>query len=112
MTLIELSKIQEEFDSMHEGNFKWNSKITNENVDMLEYLVLSLAGEVGETANIVKKIVRGDFGLEEKMDSLKEEIADIFIYLLKLSYQMDIDLEDIYFIKMKKNKEKFCNFEK
>lgn len=112
MTLKELATFQEGFDSRHEGYFRWNSKITNDNIGILEFLVVSLAGEVGETANIVKKIARGDCLLDEKKNDLQEEIADIFIYLLKMSYQMDIDLEEAYLYKMKKNQERFQKYEK
>lgn len=112
MSLKELVAFQEEFDGRHEGYFRWNSKVTENNMELLEFLMLSLTGEVGEAANIVKKIVRGDFSLAEKKADLQEEIADIFIYLLKLSYQMDMDLEAVYFEKMKKNQERFRKYEK
>lgn len=112
MTLEELVAFQEDFDSRHEGYFRWNSQITNENIDMLEFLIVSLTGEVGETANIVKKIARGDCLLEEKKNELQEEIADIFIYLLKMSYQMDINLEEAYLNKMRINQERFQGYEK
>lgn len=58
--------------------------------------------EVGEVANIVKKIVRGDFKLSERKSDIQEELADVFIYLMKLSYQLDIDLEKAYMAKMGK----------
>ena len=112
MTLKELTNFQEDFDSRHQGYFRWNSKVTDDNIELLEFLLVSLTGEVGETANIVKKIVRGDTCLEEKRDELREEIADIFIYLLKMSYQMDIDLEAAYLAKMKKNEERFRVYER
>ena len=112
MTLQELVAFQEDFDSRHKGYFRWNSPITNDNIDLLEFLMVSLTGEVGETANIVKKIARGDCLLEEKKSELREEIADIFIYLLKMSYQLNIDLEKAYLEKMKKNQERFQRYEK
>lgn len=79
---------------------------------MLEFLLVSLTGEVGEVANIVKKIVRGDFKLSERKSDIQEELADVFIYLMKLSYQLDIDLEKAYMAKMGKNRERFLNYEK
>lgn len=112
MTLEALVELQKEFDSKHQGNFAWDSKITDSNIELLEFLLVSLTGELGEAANIVKKIVRGDFLLEDKRSDLEEEIADIFIYLLKLSYQLDIDLEKVYLKKMKKNQERFHKYEK
>lgn len=112
MTLQELIELQKKFDGNHKGNFMWNSKVTDSNIEILEFLLVSLAGELGETANIVKKIVRGDFKLEEKKEDLQEELADVFIYLLKLSYQLEIDLEKAYLEKMKKNQERFRKYEK
>ena len=112
MTLQELVEFQKEFDGKHKGNFKWNIKVTDSNIEMLEFLLVSLTGEVGEVANIVKKIARGDFKLEEKKSDIQEELADVFIYLLKLSYQLDIDLENAYVEKMAKNRERFLKYEK
>ena len=112
MTLEELTEFQKEFDGQHEGNFRWNEKVTDSNIEILEFLLVSLTGEVGETANIVKKIVRGDFKLGEKKEELTEEITDVFIYLLKLSYQLNLDLEKAYIDKMKKNRERFLRYEK
>ena len=66
MTLQELIELQKEFDGQHEGSFRWNDKVTDSNIEILEFLLVSLTGEVGETANIVKKIARGDFKLGEK----------------------------------------------
>lgn len=111
MTLKELTKLQKSFDSEHKGNFCWSSKITDENLELLEFLLISLTGEVGETANIVKKVVRGDFTLESKKDDLQKEIADVFIYLLKISYQLGIDLEEAYLQKLDVNRRKFKKYE-
>lgn len=112
MTIQELIELQKEFDGKHKGNFKWNVKVTDSNIEMLEFLIVSLIGEVGEVANVVKKIVRGDFKLEEKKPDIEEELADVFIYLLKFSYQLNIDLESAYVKKMGKNRERFFKYEK
>lgn len=111
MTLEELAKLQKSFDSEHKGNFRWSSDITDDNLELLEFLMVSLTGEVGEAANIVKKIVRGDFTLESKKEDLQEEIADIFIYLLKISYQLGINLEKAYLHKLEINRSRFTNYE-
>lgn len=111
MTLNELIEYQKRFDSNHSGKFDWDTKISDENIEMLEFLLLSITGELGETANIVKKIVRGDFCLAKKKTEISEELADILAYLLKLSYQLDIDLERAYFNKMNRNEERFKHYE-
>lgn len=111
MHIKEIVKFQDAFDKKHKNKFSWNQKINDENIEMLEFLLVSLFGEIGETSNIVKKIVRGDFKLFEKKEELSEEIADIFIYLIKIANQLDIDLEKEYFKKMEKNSERFKKYE-
>lgn len=112
MELNDIIKAQKDFDSHHYSKFAWNTPVNDDNIEMLQFLILSLSGEVGEAANIVKKIVRGDFRLVDKYEELTEEIADMFIYVLKLSYQLNFSLEDAYLKKMIKNTEKFKNYEK
>jgi len=52
----------------------------------------ALTGEVGEAANILKKIKRGDVSLEESQENLAREFADIQIYLDILAYRCGINL--------------------
>lgn len=112
MTLSEIINMQKEFDSNHKGTFPWNVQITENNLEYLEFLLVAFAGEFGEVSNIVKKIVRGDYSLEEKRAEISEEIADMFAYLIKLSYQLNIDLEATYIEKIRKNQERFKHYEK
>ena len=39
------------------------------------------AGELGEAANLIKKVNRGDLSLDEARADLAEELADVMIYL-------------------------------
>lgn len=112
MTLKELAAIQRQFDRRHESDFQWDTMISQDNIPMLGFTLLALSGEVGETSNLVKKIWRGDCSLCEKQVELQEEIADIFAYLLKLTYQLDFDLEQTYLEKNKKNYERFAKYER
>jgi NTP pyrophosphatase (non-canonical NTP hydrolase) len=112
MTLQELIELQKQFDSEHRSKFDWSLHIDDSNLDILEFLMIALTGEVGEAANIVKKIVRGDYTLNDNKSELAEEITDIFIYTLKLAYQMDIDLEKEYMKKLEKNQERFKRYDK
>lgn len=41
---------------------------------------LAIAGESGELCNLVKKVLRGDFPLEDKRVELLKELADIITY--------------------------------
>jgi NTP pyrophosphatase (non-canonical NTP hydrolase) len=52
----------------------------------------ALAGEVGELANMVKKVRRGDVTLDEVREYIGKEIADCQIYLDIIAGQAGIDL--------------------
>lgn len=110
-TFEDFINYQRDFDKKHFGKFDWGQKIDDENIDILEFLLISILGELGETSNIVKKVLRGDATLQEMRPSLNEEITDIFIYLLKLIYQLDIDIAQEYLSKMQKNEKRFSKFE-
>lgn len=112
MELKQLIKIQHDFDSSHSSLFKWDEKICDENIEVLERLFVSLIGEFGELANCIKKIRRGDTNLSNEKNNIAEELADIFIYLLKLSYQLDVDLEEEFINKVNKNKHRFNKYKK
>lgn len=110
MTLNELIQLQKQFDGNHMGKFKWDQQINDNNLDILEYLLLCLVGEFGETTNLVKKVLRGDCALEDIKDKLSDEIVDMFIYIIKLSYQLNINLEECYLKKLEFNKSRFARF--
>jgi NTP pyrophosphatase (non-canonical NTP hydrolase) len=52
----------------------------------------AVLGELGELANMVKKIERGDFTLEEQRVDVGKEIADVLIYLDILAFRCGVDL--------------------
>ena len=54
----------------------------------------AMTGEVGEAANLIKKIRRGDFSLEYARPELAKELADVLIYLDLLAHRAGIDLAD------------------
>lgn len=56
--------------------------------------LMALVGEVGETANILKKIERGDYDLGEPgvRANLGKELADVQCYLDLLALRCGIDL--------------------
>jgi NTP pyrophosphatase (non-canonical NTP hydrolase) len=57
----------------------------------LAFTTLAMAGEVGEVANIVKKVVRGSHELEVVLDDLTEEVVDVLIYLCNLMGAKEFD---------------------
>lgn len=52
----------------------------------------AVAGELGEAANIIKKIRRGDMTLDEARPALAKELADTQTYLDLLAMAANIDL--------------------
>lgn len=52
----------------------------------------AVAGELGEAANIIKKIKRGDLSLEEARPMLAAEFADIVCYLDITAFQAGVNL--------------------
>jgi len=108
MDIHEMIRRQREFDESHETTFAWSQPITAEDAAALSHNALSLAGEVGELANIVKKYERGDYGFDRLQELLPGELADVFIYVLKISYQSGIDLEVAFLNKLEHNKSRFA----
>ena len=112
MTLNEIKSFQKEFDLKLKGNIEFFEEISEDNIDPLEHLIVCMLGEFGEFSNIIKKVKRGDFTLSEKKDEIDEEFIDMFIYMIKIANQLEINIEKEYLTKMKKNKKKFEKFEK
>lgn len=54
----------------------------------------ALTGELGELANILKKVDRGDFPVDTVQQDLANELADVQTYLDILAFKLGIDLGD------------------
>jgi len=54
--------------------------------------MVAVTGELGEAANVLKKVRRGDLTLEEARPMLRQEFADVVIYLDLLSQRAGVDL--------------------
>lgn len=54
----------------------------------------AVLGELGELANLIKKIERGDFGPEDDdvMSAVADELADVQTYLDILAFRCGVDL--------------------
>lgn len=70
---------------------------------------LAMAGEVGEFANIVKKIDRGSLNMGDARVryDLAMELTDVFIYLMNLAGLLGVDLEKAYMHKRAENEKRF-----
>jgi NTP pyrophosphatase (non-canonical NTP hydrolase) len=110
--LTKLVEIQIAFSREKFPTF-WDIKTEQDLALRLEYLTNALAGEVGEVANLVKKVVRsvvygrGDLRLDNVRQELAEEIADVFTYLLTIAGLLGLDLEKTYLQKLEKNRKRF-----
>jgi NTP pyrophosphatase (non-canonical NTP hydrolase) len=71
--------------------------ITEKNVTALAHRTLGLAGEAGEVASIVKKIIRDKNGKATATDKRKiaEKLGDTLYYVAVLAEYYGIELEDI-----------------
>ena len=54
----------------------------------------SLAGEVGELSNLLKKVRRGDMTLDEARVAIGKELADVQCYLSILAWRAGVNLGD------------------
>ncbi len=111
----DIVEFQKEFDKKHNW-INEHEKQDEKFMERLQYATIALAGEVGEFSNILKKIIR-DKNLDGKIDQtrigdMKEELVDVFIYLIILSIILKMDLGKEYFDKMKKNEERFVKYKK
>ena len=74
-------------------------------------LTMALSGEVGELSDILQWLTEEESmkeNLNEKILSLvKEELADIFIYLIRIADKLDINIEEEVKNKIKLNEEKY-----
>lgn len=64
------------------------------------------SGEMGEYANLRKKVERGDMTLDEARPLLADELADVIIYLDILAHQLGIDLGEAVMEKWNRTSEK------
>ena len=87
-----LEKIQ---DNRSEAEKKENSR----------RLVLKLIEEFGELAENIRKNLR--YNGENIKGTIEEELFDIFYYIIASANDYNIDLEEIFHIKDKINKEKY-----
>lgn len=119
MELKQLVQMQRDFDERH----GWNPDKTVPTAVFraVQDDVIGMLGELGEFANIVKKItleaktstdsdLAGTIGARH--DRLSEELVDAFIYLVRLASHLGIDLEHAYLKKLRTNEERFKDAER
>lgn len=72
---------------------------------LLVWNALGLAGEAGELANLVKKAVFHQHGIDR--DKLADEIGDILWYIAALCTNLDISLSDVMQANIEKLKQRY-----
>ena len=65
--------------------------------DNIVYPTLGLAGEAGEVAEKVKKLLRDDGGVlsEERRAALAAELGDVLWYVAQVATEAGLDLEEV-----------------
>ena len=62
-------------------------------------LVMALSGEIGELTEIIQWLSEDESKIEnlsiKNIERAKEEIADVFLYLIRLSDKLNIDLIEV-----------------
>ena len=83
---MNIKEIQNKLEKFAEDR-DWNQFHSPKN------LVMALTSEVGELNDLFQWLTEDQSNNVDK-DEIRQEIADIFIYLLRLSDKLDIDLEE------------------
>ncbi|EPG6796960.1 hypothetical protein NUN95_001507 [Klebsiella aerogenes] len=116
MNIKKLRELQIKQDEQIGFNVKFNS--INDKYDQITKDLVGLFGEIGEFSNIVKKINlkisnnNYEFDIVQAESHLKEEWVDSFIYLLRISAILGIDIEIETLKKMEYNSGRFKNLKK
>ena len=61
------------------------------------YHTLGLAGEAGEVAEKIKKVIRDKNGImdQETKEKISKELGDVLWYVAQLATELDLSLDDI-----------------
>ena len=116
MTIKELQKFQMDFDNKYFGEYWAKKHDVDWKISFLKDMTIALTGELGEFANIIKKITRDrrkgiiEEPAEEMIDKLKEELTDCSIYLIILSNILEMDIEKEYLKKTEFNCKRFQKY--
>lgn len=72
-------------------------------------LTMALSGEVGELIEHFQWLTpeQSNALSEDKLAEVKAEMADVYIYLIRLSQELDVSLVDAAFDKIEVNKKKY-----
>jgi NTP pyrophosphatase (non-canonical NTP hydrolase) len=85
---------------MHLSDYQRDSRATAVYPDAgsnLVYPTLGLAGEAGEVAEKVKKLIRDDGGVlgDERRAALQQELGDVLWYVAQVATECGLDLDAV-----------------
>lgn len=88
---------------------RWFGDVNGHVALSITHHTLALCGEVGELANIIKKVERGslDFNDAKVRHHIAQEMTDVYVYLLNLAGLLKIDLEKAYTLVRANNEQRF-----
>ncbi|QTC40722.1 hypothetical protein I7V34_16395 [Bacillus sp. V3] len=118
MDISKIVALQKEFDENH--GWPHNSSSTSQKIEFINKDIIGLVGEIGEFSNLIKKLNLlnhrySDKELNEKFqdfhEDLQEEIIDAFIYLIRISSHLNMDINKEYIRKYNINKVRFKKYE-
>lgn len=72
----------------------WFPDVHRTDHDAIVHFALGIAGEVGELVNLVKKVNRGSTTYTTEHTNLRNEMADVLIYLCDMAETLHIDLDE------------------
>jgi NTP pyrophosphatase (non-canonical NTP hydrolase) len=89
-----------------EDSERWFGDVGTNNI---VHHTLGMCGEVGEFANLVKKVDRGSLNLGDASTRVKlaEELTDTFVYMLNIAHLLGVDLEKSYVSVRAQNEKRF-----
>lgn len=105
MDLKEIIEFQRGFDRKRGWNQYEKCETPEEILDFMQHFVLVMVEELGEVARVRKQVLRDRKSLS--MKGLKDEIVDLFVYLLQASIALHMNLEKEYLRKMKESEQRF-----
>lgn len=112
MDISALQKLQIDMDEKH--GFSIGYKNDKEKFELVTKELVGLFGEIGEFSNLVKKLnLKMEHINDYELDidaaklGLAEELADSFIYMLRLAKIIEVDLERSVLDKMDINKKRY-----
>ncbi len=105
MDLNEILELQRDFDRKRGWNRYEKCGTPEELLDFMQHFVLVMVEELGEVARVRKQVLRDKQDLS--VQALKDEIVDLFVYLLQACIALDMNLEEEYLRKMRESEQRF-----